>query len=370
MTTAHDSNDIRIFYKQCISLALAGYEVFLVAMGESYVLNGVNVVGLQYSGSGRLYRMTRGSKAIYRKALETEADVYQIHDPELLPYALKLKAKGKRVIFDSHEYYYKQILEKKYMPLILRYLVAYIYFLYETYACKRIDAVITPCSVNGLSMFEKRSRLSVFVDNTPLLDELYNKYDDEQTKKSRMICYTGVLSSERGITMLIKASCRANANLTLAGAFAPVEYFEEVKSLTEYSCVNFKGFVDRDAIYEILRESSVGICTIHNVGQYNQSDNLPTKVYEYMSMGLPVVLSNGVFARYVNRKYNCFILVDPDNLEEIASAISFLLDNPRIAKEMGMNGRLAIKNMYNWGNEEKKLLKLYEYVCSKKSKKE
>ena len=52
------------------------------------------------------------AKDIYKKALEIDADIYHFHDPELLPYGLKLKKKGKSVIFDSHENYSEQIKEK------------------------------------------------------------------------------------------------------------------------------------------------------------------------------------------------------------------------------------------------------------------
>ena len=34
MTSAHDGEDIRIFHKECMSLARAGYDVYLVQPGE------------------------------------------------------------------------------------------------------------------------------------------------------------------------------------------------------------------------------------------------------------------------------------------------------------------------------------------------
>ena len=51
----------------------------------------------------RMARMLLTTKRIYKKSLEQDADIYHLHDPELLPYALKLKRKSKCVIFDSHE---------------------------------------------------------------------------------------------------------------------------------------------------------------------------------------------------------------------------------------------------------------------------
>ena len=40
--------------------------------------------------------------------------------------------------------------------------------------------------------------------------------------------------------------------------------------------------------------------------------------------------------------------------------MSYLIDNPSVALEMGYNGRKAIFTEFNWGIEEKKLLSLYK----------
>ena len=113
MTRAHRINDTRIFHKECVPLAKAGYEVYLVANGESYDKDGVHVRGIGEPPSSRMKRMTKTVKKIYKAAVEIDADVYHFHDPELLPYGLKLKRRGKKVIFDSHEDYLSTLSEKE-----------------------------------------------------------------------------------------------------------------------------------------------------------------------------------------------------------------------------------------------------------------
>jgi hypothetical protein len=46
---------------------------------------------------------------VYRKALKTDADIYHLHDPELMPLGLLLKLQRKKVIYDVHENLPKQI---------------------------------------------------------------------------------------------------------------------------------------------------------------------------------------------------------------------------------------------------------------------
>ena len=71
--------------------------------------------------------MSKFAKMVYLKAKALDCDVYHFHDPELLPYGIKLKKAGKKVIFDSHEDVSAQIKDKPWIPKIIRGLVSSIY---------------------------------------------------------------------------------------------------------------------------------------------------------------------------------------------------------------------------------------------------
>ena len=209
ITSAHSPEDVRIFYKQCTSLAKAGYDVFLVARGESCEKNGVHIVGVGQPSGGRLSRMTSFAKTVYQRALALDADLYQIHDPELLPYALKLKRKGKKVVFDSHEKYSEQLKDKPYLPRWCTRIIAALYTGYEKYVLKRIDGLIFPCLKEGRHPFEGLCRRVTTVNNVPLLEELYDRYDETVPKRERSVVHVGALTHSRGITHLIKAAAEA-----------------------------------------------------------------------------------------------------------------------------------------------------------------
>jgi glycosyltransferase involved in cell wall biosynthesis len=360
MTSAHQSNDVRIFQKECTSLANAGFDVYLVAQGESYDRNGVHVVGIGEPSKSRIGRMIKSARAAYKQAVEINAQIYHFHDPELLPYAVKLSKRGKHVIFDSHENYALQIIEKKYIPRILRKTVSRLYKFYETYAVKQFDAAIIPCTFGGVNIFDNIAKKTVYLDNMPLLSELFDKYQEKNLFGCQSICHVGGLTYERGITHLIKAADKAGVGLILAGKFMPPNYFDEVKEMQQFGCVDYKGYLDRNEVMKVYRESVIGVCTILNVGQYNLGDNFATKVYEYMSSGLPVIISDCPYARKAIKEFEFGICVQPDDVDAIADAISYLLDNPEVARELGENGRRAVLEKYNWDFEERKLLTLYE----------
>ena len=95
LTSAHPRDDIRIYRKMCCSLATR-YQVSLVVAdgkGNETTDTGVKVVDVGRL-TGRIARMTKTVKKVFQRALALNADLYHLHDPELIPVGLKLRKKG------------------------------------------------------------------------------------------------------------------------------------------------------------------------------------------------------------------------------------------------------------------------------------
>jgi glycosyltransferase involved in cell wall biosynthesis len=132
--------------------------------------------------------------------------------------------------------------------------------------------------------------------------------------------------------------------------------------MPEYACVDYKGFLDKNGMVALLEQANIGASTLLNVGQYDKIDTFPTKVYDYMSMELPVIISNTEYAKRINDKYHFGICVNPDNTDEICQAITWLKSHPNQAIEMGKNGRRAIEEEFNWEKESEKLIAFYKQL--------
>lgn len=359
ITSAHESNDDRIFQKECVSLARAGYDTYLVAKGESREEKGVHVVGLGAAPSGRFKRMTSFADKVYRKALEINADIYHLHDPELLPYIFRLKRQGKAVIFDSHENYPTQILNKKSLPCFLLRPISALYLNFETKAVAAADAVIVPCTFDGTDIFHNRAKRSALIANYPVLSDFYEAYQP-QHKKDYDICYVGGLSYERGIFHLVKAAGKAGAKLALAGRFSSSDFEARIRDIEEFSKLTYLGSLPPEEVVELVQSSRIGANSLLDRGQYHHMDTFGVKVYEYMSVGVPVLTSDSAYARTMIEKYGFGLCVDPENPQQMAEAIDYLLKNPEEARRMGMNGRKAVEQEFNWSTQEEKLLALYK----------
>jgi len=344
----------------CRSLASAGYDISLVVADglPDETKDGVKIYGDEKE-KNRLLRIWKSPRNVYKKALSLNADIYHLHDPELLPVGIKLKKKGKKVIFDSHEDYPSQILHKPYMNKYLLKIVSKIYSIYEKKTFKKFDCIIftAPFSTNNVSQWHPAV---VDVYNYPQLEEFSN-IERKSPKQGDIpsVCYAGGITEIRGIKEMVKAMqyCTNNVQLKLAGSFAPPSLRDEVIKIKGWKKTKELGFLDRKGIEEVLSTSIAGLVVLWPTP--NDINSYPIKMFEYMAAGIPVIASNFPLYKEIIEGNNCGICVDPLKPQEIAAAIDFIVYNSEQAFEMGKNGKKAIVKKYNWNIEKVKLLNIY-----------
>jgi glycosyltransferase involved in cell wall biosynthesis len=285
--------------------------------------------------------------------------VYHIHDPELLPFALKLTRRGKKVIYDVHEDVPKQIMDKHWIPKLFRGLVSKLFKRYEHYVATRLAGVIsvTPIICERFRSVNKHVEL---VANYPLIEEGMALNHQAVIKEPRQICYIGGLFPTRGIKELVQALEHIDVNLVLAGTFSPASFEAEVKLLPGWQKVNFLGQVGRQEIMRVLTTSQLGVVTLHPTQSYVEA--LPIKLFEYMSAGIPVLASDFPLWREIIDTAKCGVYADPLNPNDIAKQIEYLLSNSGISGEMGEHGLKAFHETYNWRVEEQKLIAFYNTI--------
>jgi glycosyltransferase involved in cell wall biosynthesis len=357
-TSVHSWNDIRIFQKECISLAKEGHEVHLVAGNcKDDFVHGVNIHSVKLEHKSRLDRMWKSSKLIYQKALSIDADIYHFHDPELLRFALKLKRRGKIVFYDAHEDLPKQIKGKYWINKYLRGLVAFTIRVFENYICKRIDGVLTATPFIA-ERFAKVNKNTIDINNFPKLNELENS--TPWSEKKNFICYIGGISEIRGLSQVVDTlELQSQFQLQLAGPISKgSNNFDQVlMSKKGWEQVNYLGVIDREGVKKVMSESKAGIVTFLPLP--NHVDAQPNKMFEYMSAGIPVIGSHFPLWKEILEKNNCGICIDPEKPEEIAKALQIIANDDEFAQKMGRNGREAVLKTYNWEAETIRLLSFY-----------
>lgn len=362
ITSAHRRYDVRIFEKECTSLASNGYEVYLVVNDnkENETKNKVHIVSTKFDSHNRFERMISSMKYIVKIAKNVDADIYHFHDPELLGIARKLKKRGKTVIFDAHEDTEKQIMDKEWLPSFTRTMVSKIYARYSRAIYKKIDALITvtPALVKKLQEYNKNV---VMITNYPIIQR---GNDIENKDKEKYIFFAGGVSEQWCHHRIIEAMRNVNGmRYKIAG---PIEqnYLEKIKKIDGWDKVDYLGKIPHNEVEQLYSKAVAGVA-INACTQISGEGTLGnTKLFEVMAASTPVICTDYRLWESIISKYNCGITVKSDDIEEIRKAIEFLRDNLETVYEMGVRGRKAIEEEFNWENEEKKLLDLYEKIKS------
>lgn len=361
-SSVHRGLDIRIYRKQCVSLAQAGFDVHLVIdASKADILEaagaGVTIHPLAaMAGQGRTRRMLLQTWRCYQMAKALDADVYHLHDPELIPYGLLLHWQGRKVILDLHEDLRGDILSKHWIPVPLRRAIGAAARALEHFAARRLSALVVATPHIG-ALFESSAARVAVIHNYPAIDELAGAADAAAAVQRDSVCYVGAITAIRGIRQTVRALEIVPCKLLLAGTFDSPALREELTGYPGWRHVEECGFVDRQRVADIMARSFCGLVTLCPEPNYMQS--LPIKLFEYMSAGVPVIASDFPLWRSIIEDADCGLFVDPDVPGEIARAIDHLRSHPALAEKMGSNGRRAVERQYRWDREADRLVALY-----------
>jgi glycosyltransferase involved in cell wall biosynthesis len=364
LTTVHRPDDTRIYRREIGSLVDAGLEVALIAPHcEGFRSEGIRyaTLGKPLGRAGRLFIL--GWRA-YRQALEETADVVHLHDPELILLGLLLKLRGRRVVYDVHEDVPRQIMTKHWIPSGLRRPLAWVFDLLERWAGRRFDGVIA-----ATESIACRFPRATVVHNYPS-PASFSPSEERDAGRARWLVYVGGVSRLRGVVQMVEAlehvQPTLDARLDLVGLPQPRSLYEELRHLPGFQRVHVRGWMPWEDAWQLaFREGAVGLLLYQPAP--NHVASLPTKLFEYMAAGLPVIASHFPLWRGIVEGNECGFIVDPRDPEQIAAAIEYLLSHPEEARRMGENGRRAVSERYNWEREKHKLLELYEEVLGARS---
>lgn len=358
VSSVHLKMDPRIYYKECKTLSDYGYDVTLVIQNDKdEIIDGVKIIGIDIP-KNRIERMIRTTRQVYQRASECNADIYHFHDPELIPIGLKLKSKGKKVIYDVHEDLPRQILSKQWILAPFRKTISWIIEKIENYAAKQFDCVVTATDYIANRFMQLNDQV-VAIKNYPVLIEEMQA-NKTSCKEENQICYiSSHLSVKRGIIPIIEAMENIEAKLILAGRMDQC-VSDLITDLKGWGKTDYVGFVSKDIVQKIMSQSRAGLAIFSLEPNYINA--LPTKMFEYMQAGLPVIVNDIPILRKIIDKYNCGICVKPMSVDEISNAINWVLLNPKEASEMGARGKHAVNTEYNWGIERDKLLEFYKCI--------
>lgn len=373
---SHRPDDIRIFQKECLSLARHGHQVCYITANrnvkfENVTHKNMQVIIVDLHKTNRLIRFWIYCKDAKKILCSINADVYHFHEVNLLPLLTYMRRQKKRVIYDLHEDSPRQLQPLIYEKCgrIIGKLLVGVLDKYENYCIKKSDYVIT-----ATPYIEKRCKKITdkveCVANYPILvQEKNNRGDRGETDggvagtslKRPVLCYCGGLSEDRNISMYVEMMKCIEGKLLLAGILNNC-YRKQLERISSWNKVESLGYLDREGVKNLYKKSDIGLCILKYTPNIYYS--LPIKLFEYMEAGLPIICSDFPIWREIVEGCDCGIVVPYDDMEKAIEAAQYILAQPDVAFRMGENGKRAVREKYNWQIEEKKLLAVYDRMIS------
>ena len=376
------TNDARVT-KEATSLFNAGYDITVYARWKEGLateedVDGIKVKRLNIARYSPVrfnpYRIPTQLIPSILALTREKADIYHAHDLDtLFSCAIAARVNKSKLVYDSHELYLEMIKSHRTKTLLKRINAAILVFLYgliERSFIHRANAII------DVSYFRRRVLASRYGLNeeeiTVILNTPPKTWQVKKTQKlhkmfslpedAKIVLYQGGMLSGRGLDKLIFSTefLPDDAYLFLIGGG---DSFSDLKAVAEKSPAKDRiKFIPTVPLKELLSYTAaadVGVIQMLNTS-LNNYYSMPNKIFEYMSVGLPVASPDFPELKQLLEEVQCGVVFNPEDPKDIARAINEILSDPAKAKKMGQNGLRAFNERYNWEVEEKKLLEIYQ----------
>lgn len=341
VTTVHNATDNRILRKECQALADAGYETYLVAPGAAEKTVAPAVIGVDIPRiSSRVKRMALGPLHAFRAIRLIKPDVVHVHDPELIPLAVAVRALTKaKAVYDAHEDLEAQVAGKPYVKGPLRPVVSKFAGAIERVADATLDGIVA--ATPAIAKKYKNSN-KFLVRNLPWLQDFPKKEAVAMEGDGKLtVGYVGGITSIRGFYEMIEAT--RDHRLVLAG---PVEEAlkGQLDDLPEH--VEYLGNRPAEEVPHLVAQFDVGLVLFADLPNHRESR--PTKLFEYMAAGIPFIASD--FSSWLDLvgSEDVGFFVSPSDVNQIRAAIDKVSSNREGAKSMGSAGRDLFEERFSF----------------------
>jgi glycosyltransferase involved in cell wall biosynthesis len=381
MTLRHDllyPRDGRV-YKEAKSLVENGYEVTVVCWSKPddnfpliEELENIKIVRVKHNipppNASRIRKTPEYIKHIWNmvaKIRELKPDVIHCHDADTLLEGCLAKMSMKAIlIYDSHENY----------PVRFRKTLPFLYIgttILENIFMGYVDHVITVTETIADKFRKYGKSVTVIYNARPLEDvqpisknsvfELRQKLGLD--KNSAIVSLIGAISPNAGQHKLVEAlKYVSNNSVKVLIVGGPKQQMDWLRSIVkEHKMEKRTILIDHVPYSEVMKYyklTEIG-CVLYQPGPNNE-ETAPNKLFEFMAAGIPIIASYfPEYTKILNTDGQSAIIVDPTDPKMIAREIDKLIANPNQRNKMSENVTKIVREKYNWGVQEQRLLKAY-----------
>jgi glycosyltransferase involved in cell wall biosynthesis len=377
----HHPLDGRVFYKEAVSLASAGYEVFILApsldgktlgrkkevdlQGKSFLeKSSVKLVPYHYNKNLPKQLGIRDYftiKAIVQKALEIDADAYHFHEDKVsleVFRELSCRFPDRKLVYDFHEFFPVQSRENRGKRAKL---LKYLDFEFEIVSKSSLIFTVS----DFLSDYYRHlgaSNVSTLMNCQS--QNIFRAEADKLKKKDYFyICHEGNLRFDRGLELILETS-RLIDNPEIKFLILGKLPEKEMRFFHEFDAKHsikdkfvFTGWQPYERVFHYLSQTKVGLCFMLSV---NGNFGISNKFFNYLRTGVPILATPNPNTDAIIENFNCGVVFSRANASEIASAIMNLKNDQGYYQVLSVNSQRAFEEEYNWEKRAEILRKAYD----------
>jgi glycosyltransferase involved in cell wall biosynthesis len=241
----------------------------------------------------------------------------------------------------------------------------------ERLVVRGIDRALVVCPEAGWRLERQGLALGGWteVGNTVVLDRFVPRGQPvpefEGLDGRFLLLFSGLLAGDRGLDVALQAVARLRVAhpgrfvLVIVGE-GPVrrELEAQVQTLGLDGDVRFTGWIDHDRLPDVVARASIGILPFQACPHINST--LANKLFEYMTLGLPVVASDVTPMLRVLKETGAGLSFRSGDAADLARKVELLADDPDARERCADSGRRAAKETYNWDVDGRRLLAAVE----------
>lgn len=352
VTISHRSDDTRIYQKYVKSLLDYGFEVAYLVPDPS-ISEEPNLTLLPVKKSGYLWLRLFGLLKKIREVRKFNPKFIHLHDPELLLISPFLRVFGFKIIYDMHENFYQE-LDDKPISWISNRSQKLVWKFLENFVLKNIPVVFAEKSYAKYFALDNETMV---VQNFPRQGSVLQRYQPKTAQNSKpKFVYLGTISKDRGalkmIASLDKTFGKSNYELHFIGDITDPNLEENLRQIFfENTNIIYHGYQSMHESWKICNSCDVGLAILDSKKNYLGS--YPTKLFEYLICGLPIVTSNFELYKNLVEKHNLGFCIDPDNEHQISTALSEIVKTRKYLELTTNVGSFSFQG-FTWESEFEK----------------
>ncbi len=357
-------NDNRII-KESTSLANNGYYVEVIGhldknTKDNELENNYKIRRFSYLDRDKknttLYKIYAYIKYIYLSAKYCkDFNILHCNDLNTLPIAFivkRLYTKNIKVVYDAHEYETERHNQSKLIKRVSKKI--------EKFFLKYVDSMITvsePIAQEYVRLYNIEKPTVIYNTPNKIISNKKNIFREKFNipQDHVIFLYQGGLQPRRGVLEFIELIRGKEGVSYVIMGFGELK--ETIIALTKKEKnIYFHDAVLPNVLLEYTSSADIGLCIEENRCK-SWNLGLPNKMFEYYMVGLPILVSGLLeLKRFVIDNKTGFVIEDIFNQEEFNKLFPLIIQEYK-NKEKFIK---IVQEIYNWENEEKKLLRVYK----------